>query len=154
MKPVIFLDIDGVLNTLEQSIHPCGREAFSPEAVPALQEILKRTGAEIVISSSWREDIAGRIAPAFESNGLGGASRRIIGHTPILPEASPETRRADEIDAWLHQNPEYRRHFLVFDDDPCVRSAFPRRHILTHESIGLTSSHVELAVKILLRKPG
>lgn len=154
MKPVIFLDIDGVLNTLRLCAQPGGRETFSSEAVAVLQEILIETGAQIVISSSWREDIAERIVPAFESNGLGGASRRIIGHTPILPEASPETRRADEIDAWLHQNPEYRCRFLVIDDDPCVRSAFPRRHILTHESIGLTSSHVELAVKILLRKPG
>ena len=111
----------------------------------ALKEVLKRTSAKIVISSSWREDITDRISTAFERNGLGSSLKRIIGYTPILPEASPETRRADEIDGWLHRNPEYRRNFLVIDDDPSVRFAFPRRHILIKETQGLPSPLVEHA---------
>jgi len=153
MKPVIFLDIDGVLNTLEQNRHPGGREVFSPEAVAALRSILERTGAQIVIASSWREGVADRIPDTFECNGLGVYLEKILGYTPVLPEASPETRRADEIDAWLHGNPAYRNRFLVVDDDPCVGTAFPRHHILTQESTGLTRSHVERAVAILSGKP-
>jgi len=149
MTPIVFLDIDGVLNTLALCSQPGGREHFSPVAVMALKEILKRTRAKIVISSSWREDIAHRIPVAFQKNGLGEVVGCIISHTPVLLEADPESRRADEIDAWLHQNPCFRSNFLVIDDDPCVRSAFPCRHLLIKESVGLNSSHVERAVEIL-----
>lgn len=101
MNPVVFLDIDGVLNTLALCSQPGGRERFSPAAVMALKEILKRTSAKIVISSSWREDVAHRIPVAFQKNGLGEIVGCIIAHTPTLSEAAPKSRRADEIDAWL-----------------------------------------------------
>lgn len=51
---VIFLDIDGVLN-----VHYKGRQdeygqAFHPNFVENLREVIDKTGAKIVISSTWR----------------------------------------------------------------------------------------------------
>ena len=62
MKKILFLDIDGVLNT--QRWHKKMVEGhapkdsfgydFDPEAVANLCRIIEATGAEIVISSSWK----------------------------------------------------------------------------------------------------
>ena len=63
MRKVLFLDIDGVLNTDRQHWHcqmngvtpvdEFGYE-FDPKAVDNLTTILEETSAEIVISSSWK----------------------------------------------------------------------------------------------------
>jgi hypothetical protein len=53
---VIFLDIDGVMNTdthlVRSDVHE-GLE-FCPIAVRILKEVIEETGAKIVISSTWR----------------------------------------------------------------------------------------------------
>ncbi len=60
---VIFLDLDGVLNTEEyfNSLKEKGLPTedafgnlFSPNAVANLQQIVDATNAQIVVSSSWR----------------------------------------------------------------------------------------------------
>lgn len=51
---ILFLDIDGVLNTHEP-LDPevmCGR--FHPDKVARLNHVLRMTGAKIVLSSAWR----------------------------------------------------------------------------------------------------
>ncbi len=51
---LLFLDIDGVLNTHEP-LDPevlCGR--FHPDKVSLLNWVLRETGAKLVISSAWR----------------------------------------------------------------------------------------------------
>lgn len=63
MSKIIFLDIDGVLNT-ERQHDRCVNEgitpvdgfgyAFDPIAVANLKRIVEETGADIVISSSWK----------------------------------------------------------------------------------------------------
>ena len=61
MRKVIFLDIDGVLNTGRWHAQMGGNiprdkygYTFDPNAVANLKKILDETGAEIVISSSWK----------------------------------------------------------------------------------------------------
>ena len=52
----IFLDVDGVLNncwTRERSIN--GYIGIDPQRVKVLRQIQERTGARIVLSSTWRE---------------------------------------------------------------------------------------------------
>ena len=64
-RKVIFLDIDGVLN--------CGRTP-NPRKFPyvvdtrllsRLKKLLDRTGAKIVLSSSWRLDPVGLLAAKY-----------------------------------------------------------------------------------------
>lgn len=148
---IVFLDIDGVLNNQELCRKPGGRERFSPEAVEALREILETTGARIVLSSSWRTDIAHRIEPTFRANGLGDMFGRIIAHTPVIPDAPEETCRADEIDQWITSNPQYQDRFVVVDDDPCIKASFPGRHVLTNDETGLTRADAIKAIGILSR---
>merc|ERR1712100_1008586 len=51
---VIFLDVDGVLNVRTRS----GRDFtdLRPEIIANLRELMVRTGAKIVLSTSWRHD--------------------------------------------------------------------------------------------------
>jgi len=59
-KPVIFLDIDGVMITQWSEIQPRKTyfkdfaKPFSPESVDVLNYIIESANAEIVLSSDWR----------------------------------------------------------------------------------------------------
>ena len=50
---IIFLDIDGVLNVIPQGRDEYGA-IFHPEFVANLKHIIDKTGAKLVISSTWR----------------------------------------------------------------------------------------------------
>ena len=61
MRKILFLDLDGVLNTArwhrQADRHAMQDEygyKFDPSAVTNLKKILDETGADIVISSSWK----------------------------------------------------------------------------------------------------
>lgn len=118
---VIFLDIDGVLVTLEsfQKYKRSGMNAqASPPCVEQLNRIVAETGARIVLSSTWR--IFGR---AFmEQNFIEwGVSQEIYDFTPELScnDSFIEIRqsRGTEIQAWLTAHPEVKQFVIIDDDD-------------------------------------
>ncbi len=118
MKPVLFLDIEGVLN--EFSSQPNGGVlGLQADKVARLKRVLYHTPCDIVLSSTWR--IIGRnlakveamledmcVAPLF---GLTPAGAKMEGSA--LYFAAP---RALEIQQWLAEHPE-RTRFVVLDDD-------------------------------------
>lgn len=60
MNKLIFLDIDGVLDTY------ASRYQLDPVLMARLGTLLERSGAKIVVSSSWRAmDVAGTIEFGF-----------------------------------------------------------------------------------------
>jgi hypothetical protein len=102
---IIFLDIDGVLNR---------RTTPNPRNLPYVVDktllrrfkaLLDRTGAKVVLSSTWRYDPAGLFSARHRGIPF-------IGYTPDLPNKP----RRDEILVWLRA---YRRitRFAVLDDD-------------------------------------
>lgn len=113
---VIFLDIDGVLNS-EQYIRECDGcgIVIDPSKMVLLKQIVDATNARIVLSTSWREhwskddtqcDSTGaQIDGIFEKYGL-----RLFDKTPQL-----HTRREEEIRNWLDEQPEVE-NFVVLDD--------------------------------------
>ena len=57
MNKIIFADVDGVLNTWtsQRRLECCHEFSFvDTRKVLRLREIVERTGAQIVLSSSWR----------------------------------------------------------------------------------------------------
>lgn len=52
MRKILFLDVDGVLNSLTSG----GRYALKRPCLKRLENIVKETGCEIVLSSTWRKD--------------------------------------------------------------------------------------------------
>ena len=86
MNKVIFLDIDGVLNTnwwYTQMDRNTPKDkygyAFDPKAVANLKRIVEETGANIVISSSWKCLGLTQMEEVWNDRNLPG---KIIGITP------------------------------------------------------------------------
>jgi hypothetical protein len=144
---VIFLDFDGVLNSRRFLVRRnlAGRvdDAIDPEAVARLNQIIARTGAKVVISSTWRStDSLDRIISILQSHGFAG---EVIGTTPVLSGS-----RGGEIKAWLDGSRRVKA-FVILDDaddlDP-LRS----RHVRTSDEDGLLDHHVAAACTHLARR--
>lgn len=151
---VIFLDIDGVLNS-ENYVKKCGDawtgDQLDPEAIARLNKLTTLGNASIVVSSSWRI-IPGGVMSSHDMASLlnqHGVVAPIIGVTPYL-----DSDRAIEIDFWLQDHPEVK-NFVILDDDrleakcdsedPYLNDRFVRTTWWT----GLQDQHVERALKIL-----
>lgn len=113
MKRVIFLDVDGVLNSL-QYFKKCRSSGVKSddidnECVMILKTIVDRSGADIVLSSTWRRipQLRDQLVERLAMYGLS-----IIGDTPIIFDKE----RGDEIKQWLDGHPEYES-FIILDDD-------------------------------------
>lgn len=99
---ILFLDIDGVLNS-DRFIdaHPKlpYTELIDKEAVSRVLSIIEKTGAKIVISSSWREQFINepngfnKMVEFFKKFGI----EPIVGMTPKLRGKA----RHYEIEEWL-----------------------------------------------------
>jgi len=92
----------------------------------ALRRLFEETlrampGAEIVISSSWREDFSLTEIRAHFSEDV---APRIIGMTPIAQES--EHRRYREVLAYLIHNGQKGRSWVAVDDDPAHYPATAR----------------------------
>ena len=100
---VIFLDIDGVLNC-EKTPNPRKFPYIVDAALLArLRQLLERTGASVVLSSTWRYDPAG----IFSATHYG---------IPFM-DVTPTEPRCKEILRWLRQNPEVSRYVVIDDED-------------------------------------
>lgn len=162
MIKIIFLDVDGVLNSMDwfEKTNGCkGHTEINPEKVKLLKEIVDRTGAEIVLSSTWKTlvKILGERGqyPQYDYliDSLGQFGLEIIDHTPRL-----NGERPNEIKAWLEQHGGMGNiTFASLDDD------FPEWSYFMHGIFGrlvktsfyepdggLRREHVEKAVEILM----
>lgn len=147
---VIFLDFDGVLNSEKyvKAYGGCG-VIIDPTRMLLLKQIIDATGAEIVLSTSWREhwdtdsvkcDNIGR-----EINDIFGQfSLCILDKTPFLNRC-----REDEIAAWLKSNKQVE-NFAVLDDR-FLDSERIRGHFVKTSgySKGLYETSVDKAIDIL-----
>lgn len=125
---VIFLDVDGVLCTplsvaLSNLLRlPMDRQLFDPAALFWLRRLVKTTGAAVVLSSSWREELYRDepICRAVIDNLYRALARN---HTPIT-DVTPlleQGGKGAEIAAWLECHP--CRGYAVLDDRDCFGSA-------------------------------
>lgn len=137
---VIFLDIDGVLNneTWFQAERPDGRFGLDPDNVDALSEIVRRTGARIVLSSSQR-----RLKGVEERLRRAGVAP-IFGKTPHRPELG----RGAEIALWLKAN-EHFDGYVILDDDVDDLAEHSEHIVHTSPETGLTPELAEEAIRLL-----
>ena len=160
---VLFLDIDGVLN------HPGtygerepGRIPVAPECMARLNLLVERSGAKIVISSSWRmfADFT-QLAPMLACEGL---VADVIDETPSLINDPvwleawrtrtgnayyEKLERGHEIRHWLSLHPEVEE-FVILDDCSDMNLVKP---FLVHTDpiVGLDDPDVERALYLLPR---
>ena len=118
---IIFLDIDGVLNSREyfNSI-PRGvlYQEIDETKVELLKQIIDQTQAEIVLSSTWRglKDMGEMNQPhpmyTYLIETLAKYSLSIMSHTPVIGEKRPL-----EIYTWLNNRVDTIEEFVILDDD-------------------------------------
>lgn len=113
----IFLDIDGVLKEDESGA------PFLPESLAALKKIVDKTGAEIVMSSTWKVKYKAFIDNGHITefpdilrlyNALSEYGLEIHGYTPYLYVDKP-VRRPTEIKQYLNGADDIEA-FCILDD--------------------------------------
>jgi histidinol phosphatase-like enzyme len=152
---VIFLDIDGVLNSGNYVKNPNidfddPAYQIDPEAVVRLNKITDATGAKIVVSSTWRNAFREHPTPVpalqecLQSYKITG---EVIDMTVDKPNAI-RNRRGKEIQVWLDTHYSEIEKFVIIDDD--VDMGRLRSHqVKTLFEDGLQDSHVERIIEIL-----
>ena len=110
---IIFLDVDGVLNS-ERTIranNSSGYYYLDPVAVGLIRDLVDKTGAKIVVSSTWRYAgdhvttqlyVAGFHLMDFHNDSI----------TPVLVNG----KRGDEVNSWLSEHPEVETYVCIDDD--------------------------------------
>src|SRR5712672_980854 len=102
---VIFLDIDGVLNCKKTPNPRNFPYVVDRRLIARLKKLLRRTGAKVVLSSSWR----------FDPIGLFAAKHWGVPFMEICPDM-PKRPRRDEILTWLRKHPRVSRYAVIDDD--------------------------------------
>ena len=140
---IIFLDFDGVLNS-ELSTRKFGTKyRFAKENVAALNEILLKTGARFVISSSWREALVlSEIVGFLERDGV--LPGRVAGQTRFLEKA-----RGLEIDEWLRSVPYTVSSFVILDDRDDMEP-HRKRLVQINPQVGLNMTEAKCAIELLV----
>ena len=164
MRKVVFLDIDGVLNTkwwYTQMDRNTPKDkygyAFDPNAVDNLKKIIDETGADIVISSSWKSFGISELEDMWQDRGLPG---KLIGITPntvsdeMLLNADLDhmelfSIRGTEIKEWLTKHGKHVSHYAIIDDMDNMLTEQRLHFVKTDPEIGITVEDAEKAIMIL-----
>lgn len=157
---VIFLDIDGVLNSKEffQNRQPTqGLNEIDEEKVKLLQQIVQATNAKIVLTSTWRVYDKTDKVYQYLVDTLAKYDLSIFDCTPWINENRPK-----EITTWLsiwNSFKDVHEHvfgFVSLDDD-FSHKQYAKFHLQNHllkttfygKHGGLQPEHVQQAIDIL-----
>lgn len=144
---VIFLDVDGVLNSSHTQRRTMSGCIFvGSRQMKNLRHIVSVTDAEVVLTSDWRYE---RDDPRYNSDFLELEKEllkhgiRLYGFTPELPSA----HRGAEIDAWLKSHSEVG-DFVILDDRTDIE---PNKDHWVHTAMsrGLGIAETSDAINIL-----
>ena len=157
-RPIIFLDVDGVLNgtaTAPQLI-------VERDKVEILNEICASTGAEVVLTTYWRhfEEYIGYIFMRHDCLEI-----EVVGRTDGMPHLADSvhhdlhvsTNRIQEIKSYLDARfvggEEKYPKFVIVDDKEVVSEghAWANRFVKTKSEIGLTNERAQRMIESLER---
>ncbi len=149
---VIFLDIDGVLNSRRYDLYRGDEDGTIDESrLPILKQIVDETDAKIVLTSTWRhhwdpdgletDDVGAALEDTFEQYGIS-----------LYDKTSELYDRAEEIKAWLDEHPD-TESFVIIDDIRFGWGKLDENLVNTdyHIGRGLEPEHAEKAIEILLK---
>lgn len=121
-KPIIFLDFDGVVETIywekdvdgtwSFNVHKVGREQLNnKQAIGWLNELYNKVPYDIVVSSTWRigmsvEDLQNLLLRSGFNPEI-----KVLDKTPVLYQ-----QRGLEIQQWIDDN-NFKGKFIIIDDD-------------------------------------
>ena len=149
---IIFLDVDGVLNSVNYLMkiykktnkpHSGYSYPFDPDCLNNLEELIKETNSNLVITSTWRKSKEGKekLLNKLQEYDL---DKLIIGYTPVL-----NSSKEDEIQEYIiNHNFDSTTNFVILDDCHDMGELSPNL-VSTNSQVGLTKKDVEKAINIL-----
>ncbi len=154
---IIFLDFDGVLNSLRgyrearAECRPTGDAygtVFDGDCVAALRKIVEATGARIVITSSWRFFLDMDDMRKMWVDRQLPASVYSITPTDLLIDPEEKCKRGIEINEWLRANGPVAGYVILDDDEDMLSGQLPHL-VRTDPDIGLTAADADRAINII-----
>ena len=141
-KPVIFLDMDGVI-LAGRHWRDKRKEHIPEDTIKLLNQVVAETGAIVVISSTWR--FSNALRRRLKYNGFTGEFHRDW-RTPI--DYTGGLQRGLEIQTWLDNHPETPNFCIIDDDSDMLEQQMPY-FVKTEFEHGLLPEHVKRIVSIL-----
>ncbi len=146
---ILFLDVDGVLNTRPGSL--------DDDKLDLLGHIVTKTGCKVVISSSWRtvNRMKVRLYRALWHHGI-----EVYSETPELADQvvawgfAQAVPRHREIRAWLNRQEVKGNEitgYCILDDDPKADDG-TGRYVRTVMEVGLDKVHAQTVIETLNRQ--
>ncbi len=143
---VVFLDIDGVLNSLGTMIAlGSASRHWDRVAGGLLYQLCTKADASIVISSAWR---VGRTITDL-GDILDVQARRGLGKFVIGKTKQTSFMRGEEIELWLKDNPGVDRYIIIDDSNDMLEEQKPF-FIRTSGLHGFRAFEYMLALRILM----
>jgi hypothetical protein len=149
-RPILFLDIDGVLNSHEfcRRVPQRGIIGIDPLAVAHLQRIVDETNCSLVLSSTWRKlHMMSEMRDKLATAGM----KRPVPLVDKTPDLGDDTSRGRglEVNAWLNRTG-FRGRYVCLDDDHDFLPGQPL--VRTHFEFGLTSEIADQCIRVLLNR--
>jgi HAD domain in Swiss Army Knife RNA repair proteins len=145
---IIFLDIDGVLNSKEYykkvNMKIDNWDRFDPETVKLINALVQEFNARIVITSSWRFGAKDLLFKELKKS-------QLLKHlyknweTPMIYLGT----RGEEIKQWMAKHPEVNGYVILDDRDDILPEQLAH-FIKTDIETGFKQVHYEKARSILL----
>jgi hypothetical protein len=121
MSKVIFVDVDGPMIPVRAYWLPGQTKpasVFDPVAVSLLNKLIEDSGAQIVISSTWRMRGRKIVVALLKRNNIDPAHLHEDWETPLTWGGE----RAREISLWLEDHPEVTHYVAIEDEEMHVES--------------------------------
>jgi hypothetical protein len=144
---IIFLDIDGVLNSAQYYKTVDSRKKdwkrFDPKVVTLLIKLIEEFNAKIVISSTWRFGAISQLNDELKKSGL----KKYLHKNWKTPQIYP-SHRGTEIKMWLEKHSGVL-NYLIFDDDVNILDDQMEHYVKTNIETGLQKEHFQKAQLIM-----
>lgn len=147
---IIFLDFDGVISTYEKGWR------FDVEKIELLKEIVDKTDAKIVVTSSWKRGFTE--VDNFIKSFYDKPRNKDLKNVTIFDWFANSiyditdnngSWRGDEIQRWIDKHNEEIESYVILDDDSDFRDNQLFNFVQTDTYEGITSREVKLCIKIL-----
>lgn len=147
---LIFLDVDGVLNSTkfavkmleEDNIDTFANDLLDEHAIRLLKVLVDETDSRIVLTSTWRKHLE-----SFDN-----LCQQIRKHGITLyattDRRSTNEHRGDDITDWLKENRGDFTNYVILDDDSDM-TVHTEHLVQTSFDVGLTRADVDRAIEIL-----
>lgn len=147
---LIFLDVDGVLNSQkfadkmfdEECVDVFANDLIDDHAVRLLKALIDETDSRVVLTSTWRKHFESfdRLCQQLRKHG--------ITLYAVIDRLSKNEHRGDDITNWLKENRGHFTNYVILDDDSDM-TVHMEHLVQTSFDDGLTRADVDKAIEIL-----